>query len=389
MSTNGITLRPVRSKRERRLFALFPWRIYKDDPLWVPPILSERLKRMDPQSPLIRRGEADFFVAWRAGKPVGTIGTAIDTRADGFQGVKTAIFGFFECYENEVVARALLDHARSWAQERGADRLEGPRSFSNNNEPGLLIEGRGTSPGLMMGWTPPYFVDFVEGYGFRKYRDALAYRLYMSHYADETGKIHPPERVRRVADFARRRYGYTVRPADIDDWDRELETARQIYNRSLATLPDFVPMEQDEWMDEADGLRPLLTPDLVVFAEVEGQPVGFGIGLPDVSQALLHANGLRYPWDYLKLWWHSRHLPGVSFKIMAMLPEYWGRGIDALIYHEIAKGVVRGGYEWVDLSLTGETNPMTNKLVLRAGATLDKRYRVYELPLKEAPGASD
>ena len=336
---------------------------------------------MEPENPLAQRGEADFFIAWRGRQPVGTIGLAIDPRADEYQGVRTAIFGFFESVEDGAVFEALFDHARSWARERGAERLEGPRSFSNNSEPGLLIEGRETPPGLMMGWTPPYYVDYVEGYGFRKYRDALAYRLYMSRYINGSGEIQPSERIRRVAEFVRRRYGYTVRPAKLEEWDRELEAARQIYNRSLSTLPEFVPMERGEWMEEAEALRPLLTPDLVVFAEVEGEVVGFGIGLPDVSHALLHANGLRYPWDYLKLWWHSRHLSGVSFKIMAMLPEYWGRGLDAMIYQEIAQGVVRGGYEWVDLSLTGEDNPMTNKLVKGAGATLDKRYRIYELPI--------
>jgi hypothetical protein len=127
----------------------------------------------------------------------------------------------------------------------------------------------------------------------------------------------------------------------------------------------------------------MIDPDFAPFAQVEGRDVGFGLGLPDISQALLHCNGLRYPWNYLQLWWHSRHLPGFSFKIMAMLPEYWGRGLDALIYLEMGRQVLRKGFRWVDMSLTGEDNPMTNKLATRVGAIVDKRYRVYELDLRD------
>ena len=232
-----------------------------------------------------------------------------------------------------------------------------------------------------MGWTPPYYVRFIERYGFRKQRDALAYRAYMDDYRDEKGEIHIPARLLRVAEYAQKRYGYRVRAGDMDNWADELETARQIYNRSLATLPDFVPMDRGEWQRQADELRPLLSSDLVVFAEADGQAVGFGLALPDINQALWHCNGLRSPWDYAKLWYHSRHLPGISFKIMAMLPQYWGRGLDALIYLHIAQAAIRLGYRWMDMSLTGEDNPMTNKLATRMGARLDKRYRVYKMEL--------
>ena len=320
--TSALTVRSVVGWRERRVFLRFPWRIYRDDPLWVPPVLSERAARLDPaRGPFFRHGEADLFVAWRGSEPLGTIAPAIDHQVVDHTGRQVAVFGFFECVAEYRVAQALLDRAVAWARERGAQVLRGPQSFGPSDEPGLLIEGRETSPGLLMGWSPPYYVTFVERYGFRKYHDALAYRAYVADYTDTSGTVHIPEKLRRVADFARQRYGYRVRQGRMEEWERELDRALEIYNRSLATLPDFAPMDRADWQHQAASLRPLLDPEMVVFAEADGREVGFGLALPDISQALLHCNGLRYPWDYARLWYHSRHLPGVSFKIMAMLDQ--------------------------------------------------------------------
>jgi GNAT superfamily N-acetyltransferase len=380
--SSPLSIRPVAGERERNLFARFPWRIYRDDPLWVPPILKDRIARVDPsRNPFFEHGEAEFLMAWRDGEVVGTIAPAIDHRANELSGGSTAVFGFFECVEDEQVAHALLDRACSWARERGAQRLLGPRSFGSSDEPGLVIEGRATPPGLLMGWSPPYYADCVERYGFQKFDDTLAYRVYRSDFTDEDGVARLPERLVRVAEYAGRRYGYHVRPGNIEEWDDELDVALEIYNRSMSTNPAFVPMGRDDWQRYASGLRPLLQPDLVAFAMAEGKPVGFGLAIPDISCALHRCNGLRRPWDYVKLWWYSRRLPAVSFKILVMLPEYWGRGLDGLIYLHIMRGVLRGGYEWMDMSLTSEKNPMTNKLATRLGAQLDKRYRIYELGL--------
>ena len=377
-----LSVEPVVTSRRRRAFLLFPWRIYRDDPRWVPPVLSERAARLDPaRNPLFEHGEAEPFVAVRDGRVVGTIAAAVDRRANQSHHEQVAVFGFFECVDDYAVAQALLDQAVAWARARGLVTLRGPRSFSANDEPGLLIEGRKTPPAILMGWTPPYYVDFVERYGFRKWKDALAYRMYRDDLPAGEGDDVLPARLVRVAEYARRRYGYTVRHVDLDRWDADMETARHIYNRSLGTLPEFTPMEEREWRQQAEKLRPLIDPDLAVFAQVDGREVGFGLGLPDVNQALLHCNGLRYPWNYLQPWWHSRRISGLSFKILALLPEYWGRGLDALIYLEIARQMLRQGYQWVDMSLTGEDNPMTNKLATRMGVRLDKRYRTYELDL--------
>ena len=153
-TTAAIAIRPVATRRAKRIFIRFPWRIYRDDPLWVPPILAERAERLDPKkNPLFQTGVVAAFIAWKGHKPVGTIATAIDPAVNAYQGEQVAVFGFFECVEDYSVAQALLDHAAMWARAQGMHILRGPQSFGPSDEPGVLIEGRETPRGLLMGWT--------------------------------------------------------------------------------------------------------------------------------------------------------------------------------------------------------------------------------------------
>jgi hypothetical protein len=138
-----IDVRPVHSARERRTFLTFPWRIYRDDPLWVPPLLPERAKVIDPeQGVFFRRGEAEFFVAWRDGKPVGTICAAEDRYANETGSRRDCVFGFFEYIDDVEVATALVDRVTSWAGQRGLEQLFGPFNLDYEDAYGVLIEGR-------------------------------------------------------------------------------------------------------------------------------------------------------------------------------------------------------------------------------------------------------
>ncbi len=114
---------------------------------------------------------------------------------------------------------------------------------------------------------------------------------------------------------------------------------------------------------------------------MDGKPAGFALGLPNVAEALKHANGLQYPWDYLRLAVAMKRIRSASFKILAMDPAYWGYGLESVLFHEMAKAIIRKRYTWVDASLTGDDNPQTNKLLSRAGAYIYRRYRIYQLML--------
>ena len=174
---NSIQIKPVQSKREKHSFLTFPWSIYPDDPLWVPPILPERAKTINPKHGIFfQRGDAEFFIAWQNSQIVGTICTAEDKVTNLQRGKRDCIFGFFECVNDHEVAKAMFDHAAAWAKERKLETLYGPFNLDYEDSYGILIEGRDRPPALLCGHTPPYYQDLVEHYGFQPARgDNLAF----------------------------------------------------------------------------------------------------------------------------------------------------------------------------------------------------------------------
>ncbi len=381
----GIEVRPVASRRELHTFLNFPWRIYRGDPLWVPPVLAERAKRLDPQrSPFLAHGVAQPYLAWRGREPVGTILAGEDRAQNAFSGARESVFGYFDCIDSREVARALFQTAIAWAREHGLNAIMGPVNLDYEDSYGVLIEGRDRPPVLLCGHTPPYYQALFEDFGFRAARgDNIAFEADLA----SIGSLdNLPPKLLRTVEIARGRGRVSVRAARLEDWDAEIDRALDILNKGLAVLTDFIPWTREAFVSHAESLRQIVDPDLVLFGEVDGKPVGLLLGLPNINEVLQHCDGLRHPWDYLKLLWYSRRRPEcVAAKSIAVVPAYWGRGVDALLYYELGRRALEKGYRWMDLSLTAEDNPMTPRLAGRLGAHIYKRYRVYRLSLE--PGA--
>jgi len=374
MST--LEILPVRTARERRTFLIFPWRIYRDDPLWVPPLLPERAKTIDPKRGVFfKRGQAEFFIAWKNGTPVGTISAAEDKPTNEFRRKRECMFGFFECVEDYDVAEALLNHVIRWAEQRGLNALFGPFNLDYEDSYGVLVEGRDRPPALLCGHTPPYYQDFMERFGFQPARgDNLAYAIELD---EDTPAM---QRLSRLADRLRKRGRITIRGADLSHWEDEVDRVHRLLNAALAHLPDHIGWRRDALQAMLEPFRSIADPDLILFAEVDGETVGWLPGIPNLNEAFIHANGLRYPWDYAKLWWHMRRQPEcLAVKSVLVLPEYWGTGVSVSLFDEMARRATARGFKWADLSLTSEDNPYTPILAERAGAKLYKRYRVYRL----------
>lgn len=375
---NALEILPVKSAQERRTFLSFPWQIYRDDPLWVAPLLPERSRTIDPaRGPFFKRGEADFFIAWRGGKPVGTLCTADDQATNTARGLFDCMIGFFECIEDYAIAEAMFQHAAVWARTRHLNALYGPFNLDYEDSYGVLIEGRDRPPGLLCGHTPAYYQRFFEKFGFKPARgDNLAYEFTV----DEASPAIL--RLRRLSDRLRKRGHIHIRQADLSVWDEEIDRVLYLLNAATAHLPDYIPWRRETLQAILEPLKQIIDPDLVLFAEVDGKVVGWFPGIPNLNEALIHANGLRYPWDYARLWWYARRQPEcLAIKSVLVLPEFWDTGVAVLLFDEMAKRVLAKGYRWVDLSLTSDDNPYTPALAERVGAKLYKRYRVYRLAL--------
>ena len=374
----AIDVRPVTSHRERRSFLTFPWRIYRDDPLWVPPLLPERARAIDPErGAFFERGEAEFFIAWRGDEPVGTMYAGEDAFSNENRGTRECVLGLFEYVEDYEVAEALLDRAAGFARERELNALWGPFNLDYENSYGVLIEGRDRPPALLCGHTPPYYQGFMERYGFGPARgDNIAFALDLDLESPEL------QRLSRLARWVRQRRDFTIRHVDLTRWEAELDTIHRLLTAALRHLPDHIGWHRGALEETLAPFRDIADPELVLFAEADGQTVAWFPGIDNLNEALIHANGLRYPWNYVQLWWHMRRRTDcLTIKSGLVLPEYWGSGVAVVLFDEMARRASAKGYKWVDASLTSEDNPNTPELAKRLGARIYKRYRVYRLYL--------
>jgi GNAT superfamily N-acetyltransferase len=227
--------------------------------------------------------------------------------------------------------------------------------------------------------TPPYYKDFLERYGMEKDHDLYAWRAFRSQIGEELKNI-PPE-LARVADVARKAANVTIRRMRLERWDEEISAAHYLFNTTLFDLSERAPMTEAEFRRIAEQVRFVLDPDLALFAEVEGTPVGFCVAVPDVNRVLIHLNGRLFPFGWLKLKRLIRQIDVVTFKLMGVLREYRRRGIDAVLYLEAVKTMFDKGYEWLDGSMTSERNTMINLIAHRLGAERYKHYRLYQMKL--------
>jgi len=191
-----------------------------------------------------------------------------------------------------------------------------------------------------------------------------------------------PSKMGRVAEKVRSRTGANIRKVHMNQWDSEIAKIHYLYNVAFRTIPGHIDMSLGKFATMAASMRPFLDPNLIVIAEVNGQPVGFAVALMDVNEALWHfRRGKLYPWDLIRLKWRLRRIRTACGKMAGVLPEYRARGLDALLGLELAQRCIDVGYERFELSLLQEKNTMINRIVQRMGAQVYLHYRVYEKPL--------
>lgn len=376
-----VEVKPVATPDDLNRFVRFPWRIYANDSYWVPPLMSEIEKRLDTQrNPLWEYAERELFLARRGGEVVGTVAAIVNHQHNRQLNDQTGFFGFFEAINDQQVAEALIAAASGWLRERGMDLIRGPINGAPTDEVGVLIAGHDRRPSIWEGHTPPYYQQLMESLDFRKYDDVFAYEVWFKDL--DWDLRNAPPKLWRVAEKVRGKTGVTVRKVDESQWDSEVAKIHHLYNVAFRTIPGHIDMSLEKFASMAASLRRFLDPNLVLIAEVNGQPVGFAVALMDINEALWHfRSGKLYPWDLLRLKWYMGRIRTACGKMVGILPEYRGLGLEVLLGLEVVQQCLKMGYERVDLSLLSEKNTMINRIIRRMGAQLYLHYRIYEKPL--------
>jgi hypothetical protein len=366
-----ITIKPISTKNEILQFIKFAWQIYKNNPYWVPPLIFDKKKILDTKkNPFYKHAQIQLFLAVRNGELVGRIAAIKNDLHNLYHNDRAGFFGFFECINDQEVANALFDAAKNWLKTKGCNEMHGPANPSSNDEYGMLLEGFDDSPRILMPYNPKYYLDLCENYGFKKAKDLFAYKL-------ESERVLSSEKLRRVADIARKRVNLKITELNMKDFKNELEKVKYVYNKAWAPNWGFVPLTDEEIDAMAKDLKPLAEPSLVLFGEIEGKLVGFALVLLDYNQIFKSMNGRLFPFNFIKLFTQKKKITWSRILTLGIIPEYQKRGLDSVFYWEIVNrarniNILLGEASWVL-----EDNEMMNRGAEVMGGILYKKYRIY------------
>jgi GNAT superfamily N-acetyltransferase len=366
----------VASRSAMEAFIRLPFRLYKDDPKWVPPLLSAERKMFDPhRNPFYEHAEARHFLATSGGRHVGRISAIHNRLHNDVQKDRTGFWGYFECENEPGAARALFAAAEGWLKEKGLNRAMGPVNPSINDPCGLLVDGFGWSPMVMMTYNPAFYPGMVEAQGHRKAMDLLAWIL----IHDDLNRL----KIDRVVELVKKRSNAVLRPLNLSRFEDELKIIQEVYNDGWENNWSFVPMTDAEVRFMAEDLKPVLLPWFASIMEIDGRPVGFSFALPDINVALKKCNGSLFPFGWRHFLKSSlAKIPTVRIVALGIRKEYHRSGLGTLFYHNfITEGLARG-YHSAELSWILETNDLMNRPIKAMGATHYKTYRLYEKNLE-------
>jgi len=367
-------IRPARSRSELRRFIDLPWKLYGKDSLWVPPLKSEVRDILGGKNPFWRHAERELFLASLGGRDIGRCAAIVDRGFNEFHGERTGFFGFFECVDDPDAARALLEAAKDWLRRKGMRVLRGPASPSFNEECGTLIDGFDDPPAVMMPYNPPYYADLMEACGLSKAKDLFSYRL--------RSKDPIPDRIAKLADRVEKKENIIVRGLRKDRWDSELGIIRDIYNEAWQKNWGFSPMTPPELDLMAEKLKPIVDPEAVHFADVDGRTVAFSVLLPDVNQVLKRLDGRLGPLGLLKFLYYFRKIDRIRLVTLGVRDAYRRRGLEVLLYRAAWLTARRKGWDG-ELGWILEDNWKMNRGMQAMEADLYKKHRIYEAPLEE------
>jgi len=372
---NKVIIKTVSTKKETMQFIKLLWKIYKDDPYWVPPLIMDRKKLIDKEkNPFYKHAQMELFLAEKDGEIVGRIAAIKNDLHNEYHKDNVGFFGFFECINDQEVANALFDKAKEWLKAKGCTTMRGPANPSSNDEYGMLLEGFEDEPRLLMTYNPKYYLDLCDKYGFKKAKDLNAYKV-------SNEKIITSDKLKRVANLAAQRSGIKIRSLNMKDFKNELSHVKYVYNKAWAPNWGFVPLTDDEIDALADDLKPLVEPSLVLFGEIDNKVIGFALVMLDYNAVFKEMNGHLFPFNFIKLKTKKHLIKWARIITLGVIPEYQKRGLDAVFYWEIVNRAEKLGIMLGEASWILEDNEMMNRGAEVMLSELYKQYRLYEISI--------
>ncbi|MFK4792081.1 N-acetyltransferase [Sphingobium sp. ZW T5_29] len=385
MAHSDLVITPVASKKDRKAFVDLPWHIYADDPNWVPPLKNEVRALITPgKNPFFSHAEAQYFLARRNGQVVGRVSAHIDhialsQPAEQGMGPGTGNFGLFEAEDAETGA-ALIAAAENWLRSKGMSRVLGPISLSIWEEPGLLIDGFDHPPTVMMGHAKPSYQPMIEGAGYRAVKQLKTYDL---------GITTPfPPLIQRIIASGEKSDRIRIRKVDKSRFDAEAAIILGILNDAWGRNWGFVPITDEEVAHFGKQLKPIVFEDLIMIAELDGEPVAFMMTLPDLNEATAPLNGSLFPFGWAKLLWWLRKpkVRTMRVPLMGVVQRLQASRLASqlafmMIEHIRIAAITRYGATRSEIGWVLDDNQGMNAIADAIGSKVNKVYQIYEKDL--------
>ncbi len=368
-----VTVRPVMSYRDMGKFIEVPWRIYANDPMWVPPLRLERRFHFSRFNPFFKHGEWQAWVAYQNDRPVGRISAQIDSLHRARYGENTGHFGLLECIDSSDVFAALMLHAEAWLASRQTYHVSGPFNLSINQECGILVDGFDSPPVVMMPHSPPWYGRLLEEQNYLPIKDLLAYWVNV-----EFEMPHVMQTL--INKFSSQIH---LRPLRRNKFNEEMEILRDIFNDAWSDNWGFIPFTEAEFEELGNSLRLLLPDDFIQIAEVNGKPAAFMVVLPNLNEVLTELNGRLFPFGWLKLIRRirNREIRTGRIPLMGVRKQFRGTplgiALACLVIEAPRKAGLAYGIRDVEMSWILEDNMAMRGILDSIGSKQYKRYRIY------------
>lgn len=343
------------TKKNLRKFTQFQIDLYRANDYYVPPLVSDDVKTLDPKkNPAFDFCEAQCFMAYEGGRPVGRVAAIINNAVNERSGEKSVRFGFLDFEDNPEVSAALMKAVEQWGKERGMMRVIGPLGFTDLDHEGMLIEGFDELSTMATIYNYPYYPEHIERLGYAKDSD---WKEFVMDVPDGI-----PEKMNRVADIVKKRTGlkvkkYTSRKKIKEEYGRALF---ELVNEAYDQLYEYSPLTDRQIEYYINQYLDLLDLDLVtIIVDEEEKLVGVGISMPSMSRALQKAKGKLFPFGWIPL---LKGLKGkndrVDLLLVAVKPEYQSKGVNALLFQDLIPYYIKRGFKWAESNPEMETNAM-------------------------------
>jgi hypothetical protein len=363
----------VNTKKQLTQFIRFPWKIYSKNSYWVPPLVSDfKNKILKNKNPFWMHAKKQLFLAYDNDKNVvGRIAAIIDYNYLAFQKCRCGFFGFFECFNDRKIAKALFFAVENWLKKHNISNMIGPMNPSTNDECGFLYEGFNIPPSIFMAYTPEYYLYLAEKSGLKKIKELYAYDMDIK----KNIKIDRLEKV--VIAIKRKIPALEIKTMQKNSFESDLKAVLSIYNNAWEKNWGFVPWSNEEFASIASKLKILIEPQMVIIAMISNIPIGVLISLPDYNQIFKKLNGKLFPFGIFKFFYYKRNIDSLRLMVMGIVKEYRHKGIEAAMYEKGLKNAIKIGYKHCEFSWILDDNIMTQRTAEMMGGKIYKKYALY------------